>query len=69
MVWKETVKIQANKTQHTGEQQAPIVNLATPPKRSKGRPTNIARAGAAAGQKALQWPSTAARQGGDVMEV
>ena len=68
-LWKETTKIQANRSQHKGEQQAPQANLAAPPKGSKGRPTDISKAGTAAGQKPLQWPSTAARQDGDVMEV
>ena len=57
----ETMRIQAERSHNTGERQAPQVNPTAPVKRSVGRPTDISKAGAAAGQRALPWQATAVR--------
>jgi len=49
----EMAKIQTEKNRHEEGTAAPVV--ATPPRRTVGRPTDLAKAGAAAGQQALRW--------------
>src|SRR5271168_2262171 len=63
----ETARIQSERNRNTGELQAPRATPAAPVKKSVGRPTDISKAGAAAGQRALQWQATAV-QAEDAME-
>jgi hypothetical protein len=57
----ETTRIQEEhrRNQNAEEPQAPRTTTAVPAKRAIGRPTDISKAGLAAGQQALRWQAAA----------